>query len=139
MLTRWDPFQAFDRFFGSSSVFRGMPTDVYQRGDEYVVELDVPGLRPDSIEVTVEGNVLQVNAVRKASYVEGDQVLFAERPTGSVSRQLYLGSEVEGGEIQAEYRDGVLTIHVPMAERAKPHKIEIAAGDRQKTLTAQTA
>ena len=137
MLTRFDPFQEFDRLFGSTSTLRAMPTDVYRRGDQYVIELDLPGLQADSIEVTVERNVLQVTAERKPSYGDGDQVIVAERPTGSVRRQMYLGNDVDGSGIQAEYHDGVLTVHVPVAEQAKPHKIQVGSGNGQKTLTAQ--
>ena len=139
MLTRFDPFQEFDRLFGTTSAFRGMPTDVYRRGDTYVIEFDLPGLQPDSIDVTVERNVLQVAAERRPGYGDGDQVIVAERPTGSVRRQMYLGNDVDGSGVQAQYHDGVLTVHVPVAEQAKPHKIQIGSGNGQKTLAAQSA
>ncbi|HVM18562.1 MAG TPA: Hsp20/alpha crystallin family protein [Egibacteraceae bacterium] len=139
MLTRFDPFQELDRMFSSTTSYRAMPTDVYRRGDEYVIEFDVPGLQPDSIDVTVERNVLQVSAERKPTYGDGDQVIVSERPTGSVRRQMYLGNDVDGSGIEASYVDGVLTIHVPVAEQAKPHKIQIGSGNGQKTLTAQSA
>lgn len=139
MLTRFDPFQEFDRLFNpAASALHGMPADVYRRGDEYLIDLDLPGLQPDSIEVVVEHNVLQISAERRPGYGEGDQVLTTERPTGSVRRRMYLGDDVDGSGIHADYHDGVLTIRVPVAEQAKPHKIEIAAGDRQKTLAAQS-
>lgn len=135
MLTRFDPFSEFDRLFGSTVASRGLPMDVYRRGDEYMVELDVPGLQPESIEVTVDRNVLHITAERKPTYGEGDQVFLAERPKGSVRRQVFLGNDVDGGAISADYHDGVLVIRVPVAEAAKPHKIEIGAGNGQKTLT----
>ncbi len=138
-MTRFDPFTEFDRLFGSASVARGLPMDLYRRGDEYIVELDVPGLDPQSIDVTVERNVLQVTADRKPTYGEGDHIFVAERPKGSIRRQILLGNDVDGGAVSAAYDDGVLTIHVPVAETAKPHKIEIGAGNGQKTLAAQSA
>ncbi len=140
MLTRFDPFQEFDRLFGSTmSTFRGLPVDVYRRGDEYVLDLDLPGLQPDSIEVTVERNVLQVDAERTPGYTDGDQVVIAERPTGTVRRQMYLGTDVDGDKIQADYHDGVLTIRAPIAEQAKAHRIQIGSGEGQKTLSSQLA
>lgn len=137
MLTRFDPFQEFDRLFGPTSFMsRGLPADVYRREHDYLIDLDLPGLQPDSIEVTVERNVLQVSAERRPSYRDGDQILMSERPTGSVRRRMYLGDDVDGERIHAEYHDGVLTIRVPVAEKAKPHRIQIGSGDSQKTLTA---
>lgn len=139
MLTRFDPFEELDRMFSSTtSSYRAMPTDVYRRDDEYVIDFDVPGLEPDSIEVTVERNVLQVSAERKPRFGEGDQVIVNERPTGAVRRQMYLGNDVDGSGIKAEYHDGVLTIHVPIAEQAKPHKIEIGSGNGRKRLTTKS-
>lgn len=139
MLARFDPFAGFDRLLGPAATMHGLPMDVYRRGDEYVVELDVPGLQPESIDVTVERNVLHVSAERRPTYGEGDDVFVAERPKGSVRRSVMLGSDVDGGAISADYHDGVLTIHVPVAESAKPHRISIDTGNGQKTLTAQSA
>ncbi len=140
MLTRFEPFRELDRLFGATmSAYRGMPTDVYRRGDEYFIEFDLPGLQPDSIDVTVEGNVLQVSAERKPRYGQDDQVILSERPTGSVRRQLHLGNDVDGNAIEASYQDGVLALRVPVAEQAKPHKIQIGSGTSQKSLTANAA
>lgn len=139
LTTRFDPFAEIDRLFGTASSVRGLPMDVYRRGDEYFVELDVPGLDPDSIDVTVERNVLQIIAERKPTYGEGDQVFVAERPKGSVRRQVYLGNDVDGDRIEASYHDGVLSMRVPVAESAKPHRIAIGTGNGQKTLTAQAS
>ena len=131
MLLRDDPFRQFDQLlrqtWGAPPTV-GMPMDAYRRGDEFVVELDLPGLDRDSIEVTVERSVLQVSAERTPRYGEDDQVLAAERPQGSVTRQLLLGETLDTEHINASYVDGVLTVVIPVAEQAKPHKIPIGGG-----------
>jgi HSP20 family protein len=105
--------------------------DAVRRGDSVIVGFDLPGVDPGSIDVTVDRNVLTVKAERQADRQEGDEVLIAERPHGSYTRQLLLGDTLDTERIEAEYRDGVLTLTIPVAERAKPRKVQIAAGEQQ--------
>lgn len=137
LLSRFDPFQELDRLFAPGSGVRGMPMDLYRRGDEYVVEFDVPGLDRDSIEVTVERHVLRVSAQRPTAFAEDDQVLVAERPRGEFRREIFLGEGIDGHRIAADYHDGVLVIRVPLAETAKPQRITVGAGNGQRELSAQ--
>ena len=131
MLLRYDPFRQVDQMLRQTWGARptvGMPMDAYRRGDEFVVEFDLPGVDRDSIEVTVERNLLQVSAQRASGYGEDDQVLAAERPQGGVTRQLALGETLDAEHINASYDDGALTVVIPVAEQAKPHRIPIAGG-----------
>ena len=105
-----------------------MPIDAYRRGEEFVVELDLPGVQPDSIDLTVEKNVLTVHAERRRDETEGVELLVGERPHGTFSRQLFLGDTLDTDAIQADYVDGVLTLRLPVAEKAKPRRVEINTG-----------
>ena len=139
MLMRTDPFRELDRL--SQQVFGNpgtttrpavMPMDAWRAGDEFIVEFDLPGVDPSSVDLDVERNVLTVRAERPA--LNGDQELVAaERPRGVFSRQLILGDNLDTERVQASYEAGVLTLRVPVAERAKPRKIEItqSSHDRQ--------
>ena len=102
-----------------------MPIDAYRRGEEFVVELDLPGVEPDSIDLTVEKNVLTVHAERRRDETEGVELLVGERPHGTFSRQLFLGDTLDTDAIEADYVDGVLTLRLPVAEKAKPRRVEI--------------
>lgn len=138
MLMRTDPFREFDRFaqqvFGNAagtwSRPTAMPMDAYRAGDEFVVVFDLPGVAPDAIELDVERNVLTVKAERRPT-ASGDDVEMqvAERPLGVFSRQLFLGDTLDVDRIQANYESGVLTLRIPVAEQAKPRKIEIASSE----------
>jgi HSP20 family protein len=131
MLMRTDPFRELDRL--SQQVFGNpgtntrpavMPMDAWRAGDEFIVEFDLPGVDPSSVDLDVERNVLTVKAERPA--LNGDQELVAaERPRGVFSRQLILGDNLDIDRVRASYEAGVLTLRVPVAERAKPRKIEI--------------
>ena len=116
----------------------GLPLDAYRRGDEFIAELDIPGVDPESIEVTVERNILEVTAERHARSGGGDQVLVAERPTGRVVRQLFLGEGLATDKVEASYEHGVLTVRIPVAEEAKPHKVQITAGGGAQAVEAGT-
>lgn len=132
MLLRFDPFREFEREFDrlSRAATRNahMPLDAWRQGDRYFVNIDLPGVDPASIDLTVEKNVLTINASRTWERQEGDQVLLAERPQGHFSRQLFLGEGLDADRIEAAYNHGVLTLTVPVAEQAKPRKVEIAIG-----------
>ncbi|MBB4687607.1 Hsp20/alpha crystallin family protein [Amycolatopsis jiangsuensis] len=139
MLIRTDPFTQFDRltqqFFGSQgSASRTIPMDAYRAGDEYVVQFDVPGVARDSIDVSVERNVLTVRAEHTASPADDVQVQVSERPRGKVTRQLFLGDTLDTTRVAADYVDGVLTLRIPVAEKAQPRKI--AVGGVQQELGA---
>lgn len=135
MLMRTDPFRELDRLaqqaFGTPSRPASMPIDAYRRGDEFLVELDLPGVAAESIDLTVERNVLTVRAERRRP-VEDVELLVGERPQGTFSRQLFLGDTLDASNIAADYADGVLTLKLPVAERAKPRRVPIthAGGDQ---------
>ena len=143
MLMRTDPFRELDRlsqqFFGANGTTARpavMPMDAYRSGDEYVVQFDLPGVAPDSIDLDVERNVLTVKAERGLDYDEGAEVQVAERPRGVFSRQLFLGDTLDADNITAHYDAGVLTLRVPIAEQAKPRKIAIGGGSEVKQINA---
>ena len=140
MLLRFDPFRDFDRLteqlLRDTRTARPMPMDVYRSGDHYVLHFDVPGIDPASVDLSVEDNVLTVRAVRPARTADGVEFVVAERPTGEFSRQLVLGNGLDLGGIAATYDAGVLTVTIPVAETAKPRKIEVTTGGRQEETTA---
>ena len=129
MLMRTDPFRDFDRLtqqlLGTSARPSAMLMDAWREGDRVVVEFDLPGVSADSVDLDVERNVLTVTAQRPALN-EGQEFLAAERPRGVFSRQLVLGDNLDLDRIQAGYRDGVLKLVIPVADRAKPRKITIS-------------
>ncbi|HEX2023505.1 MAG TPA: Hsp20/alpha crystallin family protein, partial [Acidimicrobiales bacterium] len=123
MLMRFDPFREFDRIgqqFWGQARMPVLPLDAYRSGDEFVVHVDVPGVDPDSIELTVERNLLVVKAERAWQPSEGAEVVTAERPQGSFTRQLFLGENLDVDNIAASYENGVLTLRIPVAQAAKP-------------------
>ncbi|WP_425437688.1 Hsp20/alpha crystallin family protein [Mumia flava] len=137
---RTDPFRELDRLsqqvFGTTARPASMPMDAWRDGDMFVVELDLPGVDPDSIDIDVERNVLTVRADRPAR--EGTaELLAAERPRGVFSRQLILGDSLDASRIEARYADGVLRLSVPVAEQAKPRKVSVTHGDdAQRAISA---
>jgi HSP20 family protein len=129
LLERFDPFLAeFDRLtqrtFGTADGV-GLPMDVLRRGEELVVRVDLPGVAADKIDLTVENHVLTISAERRAAYDEGDQILAQERFDGVISRRLRVPEWVDSDTVTADYADGVLTVHLPLAEKAKPRRIEV--------------
>jgi HSP20 family protein len=140
MLVRFDPFRELDRLGQSWAGSRSsvMPLDAYRRGDRFLVHFDVPGIDPESLELTVEKNVLNVSAERRWQRDEGDEVLVCERPQGSFSRQLFLGEGLDADHIEASYDNGVLTVTVPVAEQAKPRKVAISSGGRGEAIEASS-
>jgi HSP20 family protein len=133
MLMRTDPFREFDRLaqqvLGTPARPAAMPIDAYRRGDEFVVQFDLPGVDTGSIDLVVEKNVLTVHAERRRPEFEDVELLVGERPQGTFSRQLFLGETLDTEKIDAKYADGVLTLHIPIAEQAKPRRVPINLTD----------
>ena len=135
VLMRTDPFRELDRLteamFGTQSRPASMPMDAYRQGDHFVIALDLPGVDVDSIDMTVEQNVLTIHAERRPMMADDAERVVGERTYGTFSRQLFLGETLDADRLTADYDDGVLTVRIPVAEQAKPRKIEIGhAGGR---------
>lgn len=142
MLMRTDPFREIDRLTqqllgttGTTSRPTMMLMDAWRDGDTFHVEFDLPGVDPSSIELDVERNVVTVNAHRESMSDEVER-LAAERPRGHFSRQLVLGENLDTDNITANYADGVLALQIPVAESAKPRKIEVNHGNGTKSITS---
>ena len=134
MLVRTDPFRDLDRlsqqFFGTSTRPAVMPMDAWREGDTFVVEFDLPGVDPASVDLDVERNVLTVRAERPAREFDSEP-LATERPRGVFSRQLILGDNLDIDQVSAGYDNGVLRLQISVAERAKPRKIAIQRSVRE--------
>jgi HSP20 family protein len=138
MLMRTDPFREFDRLtqqlFNASQRPTAMPIDAYRKDDWFYVHFDLPGVRSDDIELTVERNVLTVRAQRTGASGDGVELIAAERPQGTFTRQLFLGDTLDTDKLEADYDAGVLTVRIPVAEQAKPRRVEISASDERRTI-----
>ncbi len=139
MVTRFDPFNSLDavasrlldQATGMGQAMRAMPMDLFRAGDHYVLLCDLPGVDPGSVDVGIDGRVLTIRAERSR---RGDDVewLTQERPIGTFVRQLTLGSGLDVDRIEASYDDGVLSLTLPVADEAKPRRIQVAkAGGAQ--------
>ncbi|GAB2871374.1 Hsp20/alpha crystallin family protein [Streptomyces deserti] len=135
MLMRTDPFRELDRLAGQvwGTVARPsvLPMDAWRDGDTFFVELDLPGVAPESIDLDVEENVLTVKAERKPAYGEDSETVITERPTGTFSRQLFLGDTLDTARIDASYEAGVLKLRIPVVEQAEPRKIAVTGGGQK--------
>jgi HSP20 family protein len=139
MLMRFDPFREIDRVFDqafSTARQASMPMDAYRHGDSFVIHLDLPGVDPSSIDVSTEQNVLTISAERHWEAVEGDEVVANERRQGTFSRQMFLGNALNADEIHATYDNGVLTLTIPVAEKAKARRIEVTSSGQQQAINA---
>jgi HSP20 family protein len=140
MLMRTDPFRDFDRLteamLGTRARPAVMPMDAYREDETFVVHLDLPGVSADSIDLTVEQNVLTVHAERKPPVGDGAERVVDERTYGVFSRQLFLGETLDSDQLTADYTAGVLTLKIPIAEKAKPRKVEITGGADRKEINA---
>ena len=140
---RFDPFRDLDRLteqmlgvpVGSTRAPRFMPMDLYRSGDHYVLHADLPGVDPGSVDVSVDSGTLTVRAERSGRTEESVEWLTSERFTGSYMRQLSLGDGVDAERIAATYENGVLTVTIPMAEKAKPRRIEIDTNTGQTVIS----
>ncbi|MCQ4079330.1 Hsp20/alpha crystallin family protein [Streptomyces sp. RB6PN25] len=139
MLMRTDPFRELDRLtqqvLGTATRPAAMPMDAYETDGAFVIQFDLPGTNADSIDLHVEQNVLTVRAERPAP-VKDREMIVAERPSGVFSRQVFLGDTLDVDKIEAGYDAGVLTLRIPVAEQAKPRKIEIGHTGEAKRLTS---
>ena len=138
MLMRSDPFGAFDRLSELWSNERAsfMPMDAYRQGNEYVIEIDVPGVEPSAIDVSTEQHSLTVRAKRELQRPEGADLMAAERPSGEFTRALLLSDNFDLERIEANCQQGVLTLRVPLSEKATARQIKVTAGNGQQTLQA---
>jgi HSP20 family protein len=140
MLMRTDPFRELDRLaqqvFSTAARPAAMPMDAYRAGDDFVVHFDLPGIDPETIELDVERSVLNVRAERTSPAPDDAEVLVAERPTGTFTRQLFLGDTLDTDRIDASYDAGVLTLRIPVAEAAKPRRIQVSGGGDRKQLNS---
>ncbi|WP_353713365.1 Hsp20 family protein [Arthrobacter sp. K5] len=138
MLIRTDPFRELDRLtqqvFGTAARPAAMPMDAWQEDGEFVVAFDLPGISPDAVDLNVERNVLTVRAERRDATQPNVELVVSERPRGVFSRQLILGDTLDTENIKASYDVGVLTLRIPVAEQAKPRKIEIESKGQQQQI-----
>jgi HSP20 family protein len=139
MLMRTDPFRDLDRWtqqvWGTAARPAVMPMDAWREGEEFIVELDLPGVKHDSLDLDVERNVLTVRAER-AGLDQNREMVSAERPRGVFSRQLFLGDNLDADKIEASYQDGVLRLIIPVAQKAKPRRIKIASSEDRTAINA---
>ncbi|HEX2316186.1 MAG TPA: Hsp20/alpha crystallin family protein [Thermomonospora sp.] len=143
LLTSIDPFvQEFERQFDQlTRQFAGqrggavMPMDGIRRKDEVVLRFDLPGIDPDSIEVTVDRGVLSVSARREEEFAEDDRLFVRERVMGTFTRRVYLSEHLDADGIEAAYNNGVLAVRIPVLEKARPRKVEIQRAEGHKPIT----
>ena len=136
MIMRTDPFREVDRLaqqmLGSAQRPAAMPMNAYRKGDTFYVQLDLPGVRQDAIDLTVEQSVLTVRAEREGIRTGDDvELLVSECPAGTFTRQIFLGETLDHERIEADYTAGVLTLSIPVHEAAKTRKVQITIGDKQ--------
>jgi HSP20 family protein len=132
-LMRFDPFRELDRLADQALLgartMRTMPMEALRRGDQFIVAIDVPGVNPSDIDVTVERNVIEINARRQPLRQEGDEVIIDERPQGEFRRQLFLGDNLDPNKLTADCNRGVLTLTIPVSEASKPRKVQIGSAN----------
>ena len=143
VLATFDPFVQFERQFNrlaqrSLGSAAGMPMDGVRRDGEVVLRFDLPGVDPASVDVTVDRDVLTVSATRDEEYGENDKLFVRERITGTFGRRVYLSDDLDTGAIEASFADGVLSVRIPVAEKAQPRKIEIHRAPRAAAVEAET-
>ena len=140
MLMRTDPFRELDRLtqqvLGTATRPAAMPMDAYRNGDHFYIHFDLPGVQPDSVDLTVEQNVLTVRADRAPMQPDGAEMIVSERPYGTFTRQIFLGETLDAEKIAADYAAGVLTLTIPVREAAKPRNIQITSSDHHQAVSA---
>jgi HSP20 family protein len=150
MLTAYDPFAGANAAFraldqlagrpgaGTARALSGMPMDAYRVGDNFVAHFDLPGVDPGSIDLAVEGTTLTISAERSVPQLENAEWSVAERPYGSYTRQLVLGRSLDTDRLEASYHDGVLTLSIPVAEKARARKITVTRADAPAAMESRT-
>ena len=141
VLTTFDPFAQFERQFGrlaqrTPGSVAGMPMDAVRRDGEIALRFDLPGVDPASIDVTVDRGVLTVTAKREQEYAEGDKLFIRERISGTFTRRVRLSDDLDSAAVEASFNDGVLSVRIPVAEKAQPRKIEIQGTPRAEQAPA---
>jgi HSP20 family protein len=140
MLMRTDPFRDLDRLTEAMLGTRArpvvMPMDAYRDGETFVIHLDLPGVGPDTIDLTVEQNVLTIRAERKPPMADSAERIVDERTHGVFTRQLFLGDTLDADRLSANYDAGVLTLTIPIAEKAKPRRVEVTGGGEARQLAS---
>jgi HSP20 family protein len=140
MLMRTDPFRELDRLtqqvLGTAARPAAMSMDAWRQGDSFYICLDLPGIDPGSIDLTVEQNVLTIRAERTPARADGAEMIVAERPSGTFTRQVFLGETLDADRIAADYAAGVLTLTIPVHEAAKPRTIQVTSSDTKHAVTA---
>ena len=139
-MANYDPLRDLERFATNlmDPVRRGprqMPMDLYREGDHYVLAADLPGVDPGSVDIDVDGQLLTIRAERTLNVGEGVKWITREREAGSFLRQLSLGQGLDTERIAATYRNGVLSVKIPVSEKAKPRKVEVTTEDSSPTLS----
>jgi HSP20 family protein len=140
MLVPSESFRELDqllaqRILGSTARPAAMPMDAYRKGDRLCIHFDLPGVRAESITLTVEHNVLTAQAERLPVKADRSEIIVAERPTGTFSRQVFLGEALDTEHIAADYTAGVLTLTIPVRESAKPHSIYVTSQDEKESVS----
>jgi HSP20 family protein len=144
MVMRYDTFRDLDRVTqqlagGGRQRPSGMLMDAYRRGERFFLHFDLPGVKADHIELTVEKNVLTVKAERGWEPKEGDEILVAERPEGIFHRQVLLGEGVDTDAVDARYVDGVLTVEIPVSSKAQARRITVERGAAERAVDASSS
>jgi HSP20 family protein len=143
-LMRFDPFRELDRLadqaLAPARTLRPMPMEALRRGDEFIVALDLPGVDPNDVDLTVERNVVEVRARRQSIRQDGDEVIVNERPHGEFNRQLFLGDNLDANKLSARIDRGVLILTIPVSESSKPRKVHVgAAGEDRQAISTESA
>jgi HSP20 family protein len=139
-IRRFEPFSELDRAFSAlwSQTSSAIPMDAVRREHDVVVHLDLPGVDPASIDLTIEGRQLTLRAERQFALAEGEDLITNERRHGSMTRVLHLSDKLDASRVEADYRDGVLTLAIPYSETAKPRKVEIGVGADSNAIEASS-
>lgn len=140
MLRFLDPIEEMDKMMSSfGGRWRGgiMPMDAFEKDGVYTLRFDLPGVDPDNVDLTVEGNLLTVTVERTIEDTEGATWLLRERPSGTHRREVRLGERLDTTRVSASYDSGVLTVTLPMREEAKPQKVAVQAGDRREITAGE--
>lgn len=140
----YDPLREMERFAnsffdGGRSGPRQMPMDLHRDGDTYVLTADLPGIDPGSVDIDVDGQLLTIRAERTLAVGDGVKWITRERGAGTFLRQLSLGQGIDTERIAASYRNGVLSVTIPMSDKAKPRKIEVTTETDVKALQESAA